>query len=196
VLVLAKNMATNKQKKAIKKLVENGGNISKAMREAGYSKKTSKTPKKLTESKAFVELMEKMGLDDKTLTKQHLNLMNSHRLDHMTFPLGPLEEEEKDDDDEDEEEGADSFKEERTKLTDKEIQELLASANCVVRRIVHGEHARHVYFWAPDNKARKDALDMAYKVKGHYAPEKKHVTGALSLSQLFDDSNDEPDDDK
>lgn len=185
-------MATNKQKKAIKKLVENGGNISKAMREAGYSKKTSKTPKKLTESKAFIELMEKMGLDDKTLTKQHLNLMNSHRLDHMTFPLGPIEEEEKDED-EAEDESAYTFTEERTKLTDKEIEELLQSANCVVRRIVHGEHARHVYFWAPDNKAKKDALDMAYKVKGHYAPEKKKFEGAISLTDLFtavqDDDN-------
>ncbi len=50
-------MATQKQKKAIDNLVENGGNVSKAMKDAGYSKATAKTPQKLTESKAFVELM-------------------------------------------------------------------------------------------------------------------------------------------
>jgi hypothetical protein len=51
-------MATARQKKAIKKLVENGGkSVSKAMREAGYSAKTAKNPEKLTESKAFKELL-------------------------------------------------------------------------------------------------------------------------------------------
>ena len=45
-------MATIRQKKALAKIVENGGNVSKAMVEAGYSPMTAKTPQKLTESKA------------------------------------------------------------------------------------------------------------------------------------------------
>ncbi|MDO8487563.1 MAG: hypothetical protein Q7S45_04665 [Candidatus Curtissbacteria bacterium] len=51
-------MATFKQKLAASKLVENGGNIGEAMKSAGYSKNTAKTPQKLTESKGWRELMD------------------------------------------------------------------------------------------------------------------------------------------
>lgn len=43
---------TLKQAKAIEKMVENGGNVSKAMRDAGYSEAMSKNPQKLMRSKA------------------------------------------------------------------------------------------------------------------------------------------------
>lgn len=61
-------MATSKQQKALAKIVENGGNVSKAMRDVGYSANTAKTPQKLTESKAFIEYMEKAGVTDEKLT--------------------------------------------------------------------------------------------------------------------------------
>ena len=61
-------MATIKQKKAMRNLVENGGNVSKAMRDASYSIETAKTPSKLTKSKGFQELLEK-GVTDKHLIK-------------------------------------------------------------------------------------------------------------------------------
>lgn len=60
-------MASQKQKKAIANLVENGGNVSKAMRDAGYSVETAKTPAKLTQSKGFQNLMKQMGVDDEKL---------------------------------------------------------------------------------------------------------------------------------
>ena len=60
-------MATIKQKDAVGKLVENRGNISKAMRDAGYADKTAKNPKNLTESKGFEELCEEYGLTDKLI---------------------------------------------------------------------------------------------------------------------------------
>lgn len=59
--------ATDRQKKALDNLVKNGGNVSKAMRDAGYSEKTAKTPKKLTESVAFAELLEAYLPDDMLL---------------------------------------------------------------------------------------------------------------------------------
>ena len=49
---------TIKQKKAIQKIVENHGNVSKAMREVGYEYKTAKNPKNLTESKGYKEVAE------------------------------------------------------------------------------------------------------------------------------------------
>lgn len=60
-------MATKKQKLAVDIMVENGGNVSKAMRDAGYSSMTAKTPKKLTESDGFRELTESYLPDDMLL---------------------------------------------------------------------------------------------------------------------------------
>lgn len=57
-------MATEKQRRAIGKLVENHGNISKSMREAGYSNNSAKNPVNLTESKGYLELMDQYGLSD------------------------------------------------------------------------------------------------------------------------------------
>ena len=62
-------MATEKQKLAVKKIVENHGNISKAMREAGYEENTAKNPSNLTESKGFAELCDKVGLTDDFILK-------------------------------------------------------------------------------------------------------------------------------
>ena len=55
---------TYKQKQVAKILVENGGNVSKSMELAGYSKATSKTPQKLVESKGFKILCNELGLTD------------------------------------------------------------------------------------------------------------------------------------
>lgn len=60
-------MATHRQKLALEKLVENGGNVSKAMIEAGYSPNTAKTPSKLTNSDGYAELMESYLPDDMLL---------------------------------------------------------------------------------------------------------------------------------
>ena len=57
-------MATKRQKEAFNKSMENYGNISKSMREVGYSKNTAKNPKVLTESKGFKELCDEAGLTD------------------------------------------------------------------------------------------------------------------------------------
>lgn len=168
-------MPTIKQRKAINKLVESGGSISGAMRLAGYSAKTAKTPKKLTESNAWNELMGNY-LNDEDLAKKHNELLNSTRIDHMVFPLGPKSRAEELDLSKMPKEIETMLDAQQamamTTLTDEDIKEMLASVNCTVRRIVHGETARHVYFWSADNKARKEGLDMAYKLKGKYAPEK------------------------
>ena len=107
-------------------------------------------------------------LSNEKLTDVHSGLLASTRLDHMTFPTGPKKDEDKKDE---------------SHLSDKDIKDLLESVNCKVRKIVHGENARHVYFWSPDNRARKDGLDMAYKLKGDYAPEKRvNLNAKVDLS--------------
>jgi hypothetical protein len=61
-------MATARQKTAISHIVA-GDSVSKAMRKAGYSKNTANNPKVLTETPAFIETMEKLGITDEELTK-------------------------------------------------------------------------------------------------------------------------------
>lgn len=62
-------MATERQKKAIAKVLENGGNVSKAMKESGYSAAMAKNPQKLTQSQAFQKYMEEAGVTDRKLVE-------------------------------------------------------------------------------------------------------------------------------
>jgi hypothetical protein len=123
------------------------------MREAGYSESTSETPSRLTDSKAWQEAMEKF-LPDDDLLKAHKELLAATHIEHMVFPVA---------------------------VTDEEITELLESVNCKPRKFQHGETANHVWFWAKDNMALKNGLDLAYKLKGKYAPEKKDLTFGDSI---------------
>jgi len=60
-------MATRKQKLAVDNLVGNGGNVTKAMIDAGYSPNTANTPQKLTSTQAFADLLEAYLPDDMML---------------------------------------------------------------------------------------------------------------------------------
>jgi len=62
-------MATERQKKAVKNLVENGGIVSKAMRDAWYTDATAKTPQKLTESVWFKEALDEYWLTESLIVE-------------------------------------------------------------------------------------------------------------------------------
>lgn len=68
-------MPTIKQKRAFKAVGLNGGNISKAMREVGYSKQVAKRTDKLTNSNGWKELMDK-HMPDSILAAKHRQLLN------------------------------------------------------------------------------------------------------------------------
>ena len=68
-------MPTLKQKRAFKAVGENGGNISKAMKTAGYAPSIIHATEKLTTSVGWQELMEQ-HLPDKLLAKRHRELLN------------------------------------------------------------------------------------------------------------------------
>lgn len=142
-------MPTIKQKEAFKAILENHGNISQGMIKVGYKPTTAKTPKNLTDSDGWKELMDEY-LSDESIAEKHKQLLEASGIGHMVFPL---------------------------KVTDEDIIELLAEANCIVKRLMHSETQTHVWYFAPDNNARKAALDMAYKLKGKYAPQKLEHTG-------------------
>ena len=68
-------MATLKQQRTLEKIVENRGNISKSMREAGYSRATAKNPKNLTQSKSWQELVEEY-LPDRKIAEIHSRFLD------------------------------------------------------------------------------------------------------------------------
>ena len=153
----------------IGKGVEENMAIGKAMRDLGYSTSYSESPDKLTKTKSWTVLMEE-NIPDSLLAEVHKGLLKSTRVDHLVFP--PLSKGKK---------GTGEF------LTDEDIIEMLEAVNCKVRKIVHGEQARHVYFWSADNRARKDGLDMAFKLKNKYAPETMNLKFAgYDKTQLID----------
>lgn len=83
-------MATVKQKKALEHLVENGGNVSKAMRDAGYTEATAKTPSKLLDSRGFIELMNSKGLTDDLIIEslvEDIRLKKGNRTPELTLAV-------------------------------------------------------------------------------------------------------------
>ena len=71
-------MPTLKQQQVHKRLMidKTGESVGKAMRESGYSEKTSLTPSKLINSDGWKELLEE-HLDDTLLAKTHHKLLKS-----------------------------------------------------------------------------------------------------------------------
>ena len=63
-LIKQNRKPTIKQARAISNIVENGGNVSKGMRDAGYSYAMSKNPSRLTQSEYMQALMKEAGLHD------------------------------------------------------------------------------------------------------------------------------------
>jgi hypothetical protein len=144
----------------------NGRPWTEILTAAGYSENTAQAPSKVTSSLGFLELLEE-ALPDEQLQEVHKGLLLSQKLDHMTFPLGPVGEDDSNFSGSSPNMNASLEQAERTSLTDEEIKELIAGVGGTVRRIVHGDSARHVYFWSPNATARQAALKLAYELKGY-----------------------------
>jgi len=130
---------TTKQRLTASKLVENGGNIGKAMKEAGYSPATAKTPKKLTGSKGWAILMAEV-LPDENLIRTHQGLLGSYKLGSYTFPVS---------------------------MDDKFIKKIFKNlVGFKVIRIEVNEKNKICFFVVPDYPTRRTALELAYRIKG------------------------------
>lgn len=139
------NSMTTKQKLAASKLVENGGNIGGAMVAAGYSPATAKTPKKLTKSKGWSELMKEV-LPDDSLVHIHSLLLNSYKIEIRVFPNT-----------------------ESDLIIRKVVRQITGSKVLLIERT---EKNTVCHIALPDNLARLRALEMAYKVKNRYMDKK------------------------
>ena len=72
-------MSKQKQKKVIREMLVNGGYVKPAMEKAEYSDAYSKNPQKLTATKSFQELLDKV-MPDSLLTEKHKALLNAQKI--------------------------------------------------------------------------------------------------------------------
>lgn len=169
-------MPTVNQKKVldiIQKQVRNGSKISvsKAMRESGvYAQSTSTRPEKITRSKGFIKILEAAGLTDAFLARKHSQLANATSLDKDTFLADPIIE----------------TKRKKEKITgwahvsDAKIKLLIegpeeAPTGNKIAYIKKFEKYKEVFFRVPDNAVQSKALEMGYKIKDHFAPDKLDI---------------------
>lgn len=136
-------MPTIKQKTAFKEVLK-GSTISGAMIKAGYSETTATTTGKLTNTDGWKELIEK-HLSDDILTKSHRELLEQKQLAYFTFSKA---------------------------MSDEEIIEHVNAAGFDVIVVRESDKGKLAFYSIDDANAKKSALDMAYKLKGSYAPDK------------------------
>lgn len=84
-------------------------------------------------------------LDDDFLASAHAQLFNQVRVEYFVFPK---------------------------KMSDEEITEHIASIGIKVITIRESDRGKLAFYSLPDAVAIKGALEMAFKLKGAYAPEK------------------------
>lgn len=162
----ARRAPTPKQMKAAKLISENISSDKpksqgEILREAGYSETQSKRPGDIIQADSFQDLLDQV-MPDNDLATIHKRLLQTRKIEHMVFPLMIDEAEES------------ILNEGQTlkitngqTLTDDDICEMLLEVNCQVKKIMHSETARHVWYWAHDANAQTKALELVYKLKGH-----------------------------
>lgn len=147
--VKQKRKPTLRQKILAKEMLANPGSLSKAMRKAGYSEGYVRNSHELTATQTWQDLLEKY-LPDERLTEKHEELMEASAVDD--FFVDP-------------------------KLEDKEIYAIAKKAHVKVFMIQRGAiGGTKVYVSKADTATQRQALDMAYKLKGVYAAERLDLT--------------------
>lgn len=133
-----------KAQRVYKEVVENGVTITEGMRRAGYAPSTVNVPKDLTGTKTWKQLIKKY-LNEEELAKKHEELLNQTQFAYFVFPKS---------------------------LSDEEITEKVSAVGVEVVVIRESDKGKYAFYKTIDAQARKAALDMAYKLRGSYAPEK------------------------
>ena len=149
---------TIKQTLAFKKVMENGGNVTKAMVDVGYSEASANTPAVLTGSLGWEFLMDKY-LPDKLLVEHHKELLTAKQIEYFVFPKN---------------------------MDDDEIFERVDEAGLKVIVIRPSDKGKMAFYSIADPNAKKNALDMIYKLRGRYKvePEKPNAGVDPALESL------------
>lgn len=154
-------MPTHRQKVAFQKSIENQGNVSKAMIEAGYSKSHAHNPQLLTNSKGFKKLLEQYA-PEKSLVLKAVQMLDHVRITHKDFPA---------------------------ELGIERIKDIFKKANTEVLDILQSTSKKAkitVYYAEADTMTQDKVLDKLFRLHGLYDLEDnaRPVKG-LSLVDLF-----------
>ncbi|MES2436607.1 MAG: hypothetical protein V4519_01220 [Patescibacteria group bacterium] len=156
-------MATLRQKLAFNKTIENQGNVSKAMKEAGYSRSHAHNPQSLVKSKGFQQMLQNYIPEQRILEKVS-ELFERGEIVSRTFPSIL---------------GLDTVKKmfEKAGLTILNLREVGDQKNEI-----------EVYFIQPDATSQDKALEKSIKLHGLYETDHTHGANAkgLSLISLFE----------
>lgn len=147
-----KRQLSPRAKVVLKDLSENPRKpVSRAMKDAGYSETYSAKPQ---EFKATLTVQKEFNdfFPREFIFGQLRKLHNAHTLRDMVFPIG---------------------------IPDEAIIELLESINLTVKKIAEVRGLKYAWFFAPDNRAMKDALDMSFKIMGEYTGEKNNPANPI-----------------
>ncbi len=155
-------MSKIRAKMAMKKMVENGGNVSKALKAVGYSPAYAKNPQKFTNTKTAKELMDEY-LPDELVAKIHKELLTAGEIQHYCFPNLSK--------------GGKKNAGGSGELTNDEIKQIVESVpGCRLIYVKRDSFGAWAFFESPDTKSRKEAIDMIYKLRGSYSAEKIELT--------------------
>lgn len=147
-----------------KKIVENRGkgkpvSLSKAMKESGYSDAYSSNPQQLKATRSW-EILMKEVLNDEFLVDQHMQLFTAKEVQRFIFP---------------------------TRIKNDVIMSMVKDAGFDVIVIRPSPLGKMAFYSIPNARAKKDALDFAYKLKSKYAPEQLNLKfAAYDKQQLID----------
>lgn len=153
-----KREPTLRMKKVVKNMVEKGGSLRKNIKDAGYSQKIADNPQQLLKSKSFQQLLDDV-MPEYEVANLHKYLLKKKDLTYKTFPI---------------------------KMSDFMIKSLFQKAGVEIIKIYKDEKInKKVYFLVRDEDVLQKAIDMYYKVKGSYAPQK------FSLEDPYENMTDE-----
>ena len=153
---------SKRQRLFFKFMAENGGNASDAARKAGYSETMVNNPQRITGSRAYKEILDLAGLDDARLAAIHSEMANAVKVETVFY----------------------AAEEKRTKkgkllgycrIPDPEeikqdIDARYPGRNYTLIEAKNGSGIT-AYVQIPEHHHRGRALELAYKSKGHMAPE-------------------------
>jgi hypothetical protein len=131
--------------------------IRQIIKEEGMSQCYADNPGRLFSTTQAKDLIAKY-LPDELIYKTHGELIRAGEISHYVFPVDRRHKDKQ--------------------ITNEEIKIVVESVpGCKLIYIKRDDYLGAVaYFQAPDNRNRSSAVDMAYKVKGHYAPEQIELT--------------------
>jgi len=174
-----------RQIRAVEGYILANGDKTKAqvIREAGYPESRQNDTSKIF-SRPILAVLDRLGITEGLASEVVKKNLKSKKIEHFTFP--PYNKEAIKPDNGQEYRTAEKKGEQ---LTDQEIIVMMNEVNCTVKKIVHGDLVRHVYFWSPDSKTQLEAADMIFNLIGSYAPKKvegkhDHRVGIFSMGEL------------